>query len=139
MENQPSSAAPILAQDAMFENVRRSITYHPSVWGDYFLSHASNFTELSAIEVKELQKLREEVRKLLITTPNNSLHKIELIDAVQRLGVAYHFEDEIEISLKSIYDTNYSECNNKDYDLHMVALRFRLLRQQGYDLSSGKC
>ncbi|KAG8368252.1 hypothetical protein BUALT_Bualt15G0026000 [Buddleja alternifolia] len=139
MESHPPSAArsPISAKDVHFENVRRSVTYHPSVWDDYFLVHASNFTESSTSEVGELQKWKEEVRKLLVTTPDNSIHKIELIDAIQRLGVAYHFEDEIEISLKSIYDTNYSECNGKeDNDLHMVALRFRLLRQQGYNLSS---
>ncbi|KAG8368253.1 hypothetical protein BUALT_Bualt15G0026100 [Buddleja alternifolia] len=46
MESRPPSAArsPISAKDVHFENVRRSVTYHPSVWDDYFLVHASNFT-----------------------------------------------------------------------------------------------
>ncbi|KAG8386208.1 hypothetical protein BUALT_Bualt03G0125100 [Buddleja alternifolia] len=125
MENHSSPASPISTKDFNFENARRSVTYHPSVWGDYFLAHASDFTEPSSNEAKELKKLKEEVRKHLFTTSNDSLHKIELIDAVQRLGVAYHFQDEIEIFLKSIYDANYSECNGKeDNDLHMVALPF---------------
>ncbi|KAG8382760.1 hypothetical protein BUALT_Bualt05G0110800 [Buddleja alternifolia] len=138
MENHPPPAAPISIENANFEDVRRSVTYHPSIWGDYFLTHTSNIMELSANEAEEFQKLREEVRDLLIKTPDDSLHKVELIDEIQRLGVAYHFENEIDISLKSIYDT-YSECNGKeDNDLHMVALRFRLIRQQGHNLSSGK-
>ncbi|KAG8373897.1 hypothetical protein BUALT_Bualt11G0073000 [Buddleja alternifolia] len=137
MENHPPATTPISTKDANFENARRSVTYHPSVWGDYFLTHASDFSEFSTGEVEELQKLKEEVRKLFVTTPDDPLHKFELIDAIQRLGVAYHFDNEIEIYLKSIYDTNHLECIGKeDNDLHMVALRFRLLRQQGYDLSS---
>ncbi|KAG8386454.1 hypothetical protein BUALT_Bualt03G0150400 [Buddleja alternifolia] len=129
--------ASLSTKDERFENARRSVKYHPSVWRDHFLAYTPDVTELSTSEAEELQKLKEEVRKLLITTPDGSLHKIELIDAVQRLGVAYQFEDEIEISLKNIYDINYSEGNVKENnDLHMVALRFRLLRQQGYNISS---
>ncbi|KAL0399292.1 UNVERIFIED_CONTAM: Germacrene-D synthase [Sesamum radiatum] len=74
------------------------------------------------------------VRKLLAGTPDDSLHKLQLIDAIQRLGVDYHFEDEIDESLRCMHDT-YLECSNEDNDLRIVALRFRLLRQQGYRVS----
>ncbi|MCD7473630.1 hypothetical protein HAX54_015688 [Datura stramonium] len=66
---------------------------------------------------------------------NTSSEKLELIDKIQRLGVSYHFEAEIEASLQVIYEA-YNECNNiYGDDLYTVALGFRLLRQQGHFVS----
>ncbi|KAI8552711.1 hypothetical protein RHMOL_Rhmol06G0287800 [Rhododendron molle] len=59
--------------------------------------------------------------------------KLNLIDAIQRLGVAYHFETEIEIALLDIYETYHEMANNED--LYFVALSFRLLRQHGHPVS----
>ncbi|KAL1831183.1 hypothetical protein ACET3Z_000834 [Daucus carota] len=53
-----------------------------------------------------------------------------LIDDIQRLGLSYHFEAEIEDSFIDYYGTK-----NND-NLHDVALSFRLLRQQGHNVSS---
>ncbi|KAI3456995.1 hypothetical protein Pfo_013658, partial [Paulownia fortunei] len=78
-----------------------------------------------------LERQKEKVRKLLAQISDDSSHKIELIDAIQWLGVGYHFEKEIDKSLWHIHET-YPEYSSKDKDLHVVALRFRLLRQQGY-------
>ena len=61
---------------------------------------------------------------------------LELIDAVQRLGVAYHFEEEIEECLKYIY-VQYGDQWISNNDLQSTSLWFRLLRQQGFDISSG--
>ncbi|KAL2505973.1 Alpha-humulene/(-)-(E)-beta-caryophyllene synthase [Abeliophyllum distichum] len=127
----PAYAAPIPSKNMGIEDARRSVTYHPSIWGDYFLAYTSNVTDILAHEVQEHQRLKEEVKKLLAATLDYSFHKLDLIDAIQRLGVSYHFETEIENSLKYIYDT-YHESN----DLRTCALRFRLLRQQGYYVSS---
>ncbi|XP_051152104.1 beta-caryophyllene synthase-like [Andrographis paniculata] len=119
------------------EDVRRSVKYHPTIWGDKFLSYASAHEESSrSNEEEELQKLKEEVKKLLSATPNDSLHKLELIDAIQRLGVGYHFEKEIDETLKIVYDS-YLQGHKKDTnDVYVVALCFRLLRQQGHNISS---
>lgn len=68
-------------------------------------------------------------------TQDDSSHQLELIDSIQRLGVGYHFEKEIEKSLQNIYNI-YSSI--KDNDLRTVALRFRLLRQQGFHVPCGK-
>lgn len=64
--------------------------------------------------------------------------KLELIDLIQRLGVGYHFEKEIDRTLRWIHDT-YSEKANNDNDLRVVALRFRLLREQGFPVPCGMC
>nr|GMC72494.1 (-)-germacrene D synthase-like isoform X2 [Ipomoea batatas] len=117
---------------------RRSVTYHPTVWGDYFLAYDSKLTEIDPSEEREVQQLKEEVRKLLIAAPPASVEKLELVDKIQRLGVDYHFEKEIEASLQHIFD-NYDNCNKGDDEnnLYVVALRFRLLRQEGHHISCG--
>ncbi|PHT63796.1 Germacrene C synthase [Capsicum annuum] len=71
---------------------------------------------------------------MLVETPDNSTQKLVLIDAIQRLGVAYHFKNEIKTSIQNIFDE--SEESNKDDDLYVVALRFRLVRQQRHYMSS---
>ncbi|CAI0457130.1 unnamed protein product, partial [Linum tenue] len=57
--------------------------------------------------------------------------KLQLIDVVQRLGVGYHFEAEIEEILEDLF-TNF---DGKGTDLYHAALRFQLLRQQGFPVS----
>jgi len=78
------------------------------------------------------------VRKKLLAATHDPKERIIYIDAIQQLGVAYHFEEEIEAILQQFYD-KYSEshCVYKD-DLPYVALRFRILRQHGFFVSSGK-
>ncbi|KAF3627344.1 putative polygalacturonase-like [Capsicum annuum] len=84
-------------------------------------------------EEKQHEDLKEEVQKMLVMTPPKSLQKLELINSIQCLGIAYHFEREIEESLSYFY-TSYGEEWFSD-NLHAVALSFRLLRQQGYYVS----
>ncbi|KAJ8622295.1 hypothetical protein MRB53_030824 [Persea americana] len=50
-----------------------------------------------------------------------------MIDNLQRLGIDYHFREEIESILCSL-----SENDNAISCIHVVALRFRLLREHGY-------
>ncbi|XP_059284195.1 sesquiterpene synthase 15b-like isoform X2 [Lycium ferocissimum] len=115
---------------------RRSDNHHPTIWGDHFLAyaHLSGATEW---EEREHEDLKEEVRKMLEISPSKSLQELDLINTIQLLGVAYHFENEIEESLSNFY-TCYEEWISKvnESDLHAVALSFRLLRQQGYYVSS---
>ncbi|KAL0294527.1 UNVERIFIED_CONTAM: Germacrene-D synthase [Sesamum radiatum] len=127
-----SKNSSILIKKVDQDDVRRSVKYHPSVWGDYFLAYVS--TEVSTTEEEELRRQKEMVRKVFAQTPDHSYQKLELIDAIQRLGVGYHFEEEIDRSLQYIHDT-YLEYSTKDDDLRTVAVRFRLLRQQGYPVS----
>lgn len=68
----------------------------------------------------------------MITTPDVITKKLSLIDDVQRLGVGYHFEREIENELVKIFENDKYDHD----DLYTVSLRFRLLRQQGYPVSS---
>ncbi|XP_045799686.1 terpene synthase 10-like [Trifolium pratense] len=109
---------------------RRSTSFQPSIWTyDYIQSLNSEYKEeLYAVNCR---MLREEVRMMLCKM-ENEVDQLEFIDVLQRLGVAYHFTDEIKNILDNIYNTQTSKSKK---NLHATALKFRLLRQHGYDIS----
>ncbi|KAH6770146.1 hypothetical protein C2S52_014949 [Perilla frutescens var. hirtella] len=78
-----------------------------------------------------MEVLKKEARSMLMAATSTKL-MIILIDKLERLGLAYHFESEIENKLKQVYDSIEDE---QDYDLFTTALRFRLLRQHQYHVS----
>ncbi|TYJ99412.1 (3S,6E)-nerolidol synthase 1-like [Cucumis melo var. makuwa] len=61
---------------------------------------------------------------------------LNLIDATQRLGIDYHFQEEIEAVLQRQYVLFNAVQFNPETDLHKAALLFRLFRQQGYLVSA---
>ena len=76
------------------------------------------------------------MRKELKASASKSPELLKLIDSIQLLGLAHHFEREIEEALKDMYGT-YSLVDDND-DFTNASLRFRLLRQEGYPIPSGK-
>nr|GMC82752.1 (E,E)-germacrene B synthase-like isoform X2 [Ipomoea batatas] len=74
---------------------------------------------------------------MLVEVPDTSFKKLDLINKIQRLGVHYQFEKEIEASLEHIFKA-YDEFNvgEDQSDLYNVSLCFRLLRQEGYHVSA---
>ncbi|RVW37312.1 (-)-germacrene D synthase [Vitis vinifera] len=102
---------------------RRCANFHPSIWGDHFLSYASEFTNTDDHLKQHVQQLKEEVRKMLMAADDDSAQKLLLIDAIQRLGVAYHFESEIDEVLKHMFD---SSVVSAEEDVYTASLRFRL-------------
>ncbi|KAI5562784.1 hypothetical protein BDE02_15G073700 [Populus trichocarpa] len=114
------------------EIIRRTANYHPSIWGDQFISHLPKDKVHEATELQEIEKLREQFKRELLAAASNSSQQLDLIDAIQRLGVAYHFETEIEEALQKIYN---NRIDMEDEDLYNTALGFRLLRQHGYNVS----
>ncbi|XP_070037429.1 sesquiterpene synthase 15b-like isoform X1 [Nicotiana tomentosiformis] len=126
----------VCPQTVVAEVTRRCGNHHPTVWGDHFLAYA-HLSGANEWEKKQHEHLKEEVRKMLEMSPSKSLQTLDLINAIQCLGIAYHFEHEIEESLACIYSC-YDQLNAEadETDLHLVALRFRVLRQHGYYVSS---
>nr|GME21583.1 (-)-germacrene D synthase-like [Ipomoea batatas] len=117
---------------------RRSAGFHPSIWGDYFLSYSSQpKVEVDAPEWQEHQHLREKVKNMIMEAQHTTLQKLDLINKIQRLGVCYQFQKEIEATLQHIFEA-YDEFNveEDENDLYVVSLRFRLLRQGGYPISN---
>ncbi|KAK4576358.1 hypothetical protein RGQ29_027073 [Quercus rubra] len=118
---------------------RRSANFHPSIWGDRFLTYASEFLEIEDNLKLQVQEMKEEVRRMLTSPVEEPSQKLNLIDLLQRLGVSYHYENEIEKTLQQLHKTLYDRDDQENADdLYNVALQFRLLRQQGYYISCDK-
>ncbi|KAH7544312.1 hypothetical protein JRO89_XS15G0146900 [Xanthoceras sorbifolium] len=139
MSSQVPSTPTLIQNDKQDQTNRRSANYPPSFWGDYFLSYANNQDySLETDEKVKLRELKEEVRKMLMSDASKLSQKLDLIDAIQRLGVSYNFESEINKILQKIHETSH-DCglgDENDDDLYSISLQFRLLRQHGYKMSS---
>ncbi|KAL8107951.1 hypothetical protein AgCh_024383 [Apium graveolens] len=108
--------------------VRRSGNYKPCLWdNNFFQSMKTEYTG-EAIDA-QASELKEEVRMILknVVEP---LDQLELIDQLQRVGLDYHFQDEIRLILNNIQNVTW------DKNLHATALEFRLLRQHGHYIST---
>ncbi|KAK9041756.1 hypothetical protein V6N11_016846 [Hibiscus sabdariffa] len=115
---------------------RHLANYVPGVWGDTFLAPPPDL-DMDDITRLEYEELKEQVRRRLVTSIDKPSKKLVLIDTVQRLGVAYHFEKEIEEALQIIYHRycSHTQIDDDDDDgLYTTSIRFRLLREHGFDV-----
>ncbi|KAH9792996.1 tricyclene synthase [Citrus sinensis] len=108
---------------------RRSANYHPSIWNPELIeSFTTDYTyELYA---GRLEKLKQEAKELFAST-KGSYDRLKLIDSLQRLGVAYHFEQEIEEAVNLL-----TKDDNAIKDLNETAFHFRILREHGHSIST---
>ncbi|XP_015881067.3 myrcene synthase, chloroplastic [Ziziphus jujuba] len=110
---------------------RRSANYQTPIWHfDYIQSLRSDF--VGEPYARRINKLKENV-KVMLEKEVDPIAQLEQIDVLQRLGLAYHFEDEVENILKRVYHTNFGNGTWKN-NLYATALAFRLLRQHGYSV-----
>ncbi|PON51936.1 Squalene/phytoene synthase [Trema orientale] len=75
---------------------RRSASYHPTIWEtkhiESFVTPYNCEYELHSAPLEELKN----ISRCSLKTTKDSCILLKRIDSIQRLGVAYHFEDEIE-------------------------------------------
>lgn len=93
-------------------------------------------------EVETYDKLNEEmkdhVKEMLVASRNDPVEEVVLINLLCRLGVSYYFENEIEERLNHIFEMQPDLAAEKDCDLYTTAILFRVFRQHGFKVSSGK-
>ncbi|OIT26964.1 PREDICTED: (-)-camphene/tricyclene synthase, chloroplastic-like [Nicotiana attenuata] len=112
--------------------IRRSGNYEPTTWDFEYIQSIHN-DYVGEKYIKRFNKLKKEMKEKMMKMINEGseeLDKLELIDNLQRLGVSYHFHDEIMQILSSIH-LNASSGDS----LYATALKFRLLRQHGFHIS----
>ncbi|XP_074310139.1 (-)-drimenol synthase-like [Silene latifolia] len=103
--------------------------FHPCHWGDHFLNLTHHDEEILIEKEQEIYQLKVEVGKLLAAAKEPQ-EQLTFIDTLERLGVSYHFEKEIEQALELAYESFHGHCENAD--LNHVSLRFRIFRQHGF-------
>lgn len=86
---------------------------------------------------KEMKILEKDARNMLQADTRNETVKdiITLINTFERLGLSYKFEKEIEDHLERLVHS--FDYDGNQHDLLTVSLLFRILRQHGYEISSG--
>nr|XP_034892029.1 alpha-farnesene synthase-like [Populus alba] len=82
------------------------------------------------------EKLREEVKSIFVEAVD-LLAKLKLVDSVIKLGLGSYFEEEIKQSLDIIAASFKNQNPNVEENLYVTALRFKLLRLHGYEVSQG--
>nr|QIQ55995.1 putative terpene synthase 4 [Eremophila drummondii] len=108
--------------------------FHPNVWGTRFLSFIPKSNAETQAEEQLVEGLKEGIKRELKETSNDYMRQLRTVDAIQRLGIEYHFEEEVDQTLESIF-AKYHDLCKENHDIHSTSLSFRLLRQHGYRVS----
>ncbi|RHN75247.1 putative gamma-muurolene synthase [Medicago truncatula] len=118
---------------------RPIVNFSPSIWRNVFLQYDSESVEINGNMKQQVEMEKDEVKKMFLFSRNDSEQNLNFIDSLQRLGISYHFEREIDEALEQIHNTftNNKEITTKEGSLHFLALAFRLLRQNRHHLSAG--
>ncbi|KAK6164229.1 hypothetical protein DH2020_001093 [Rehmannia glutinosa] len=104
--------------------------YRPSKWDQTFTSLSFD-PQVHEKYAENIEELKEEARSMLMAKEKTISDKLVLIETLERLGVAYNSDQEIEEQLEEILKFDSEE----DFDLFITALRFRLLRQHRHYVS----
>ncbi|KAL5999791.1 hypothetical protein ACLOJK_038077 [Asimina triloba] len=81
------------------------------------------------------KELKQAVQQMLETV-TETVERLALIEDIQRLGVAYHFEQPTDNALSSLHLKKAEHLSKRD--LQATSLYFRLLRQHGCYVSPGE-
>ncbi|KAJ0231449.1 Terpene synthase [Hirschfeldia incana] len=87
-------------------------------------------------KVKEAKLLKETVKDSFMASKKKPIENIKFIDALCRLGVSYHFEDEIIEQLETLFGCRdfIEMIRDNESDLFTVSLVFQVFRQFSYKL-----
>ncbi|WCJ32790.1 Terpene synthase 5 [Euphorbia peplus] len=105
-----------------------------SVWGQTFASLAPLDSELES-RLEEVETMKVKVKNMLLHSASELINNIQLINLLCRLGVSYHFEEEINEQLNHIFTILPKLLEDNDYDLCTLGNLFRILREYGYKMT----
>nr|AZI95569.1 germacrene A synthase [Cichorium endivia]AZI95581.1 germacrene A synthase [Cichorium intybus] len=120
-------------KNTIIEPMRPVVNFPPSIWGDRLLSLCVDHSEFHAYVIA-MEEPKEGLKRMLMNPTVDSNAKLSLINSVYRLGLRYHFAEEIKCQL----DKLFMELKMEDYDeadLYTISINFKVFRQHGYKLS----
>ncbi|WVZ57318.1 hypothetical protein U9M48_007716 [Paspalum notatum var. saurae] len=109
------------------EHIDLARSKYLSLW----LSSSSLPTEVTGVDGKETRCANQRSNEEADGRARRAMTEMKLIDALQRLGISYHFQDEIHASLQKLNSMVFNKEN-----VHEISLQFWLLRQQRYNVSN---
>ncbi|XP_031395269.1 alpha-farnesene synthase-like isoform X1 [Punica granatum] len=127
------------AIDKDSSHLRRSANYKPNIWKYDFLQSLHNKHESEGNATRAMM-LVEDVKQMLIEAVSLKAN-LELMDNIMKFGLATLFEKEIKETLEIVAmmepndEKSHGDSTIEEHDLYTIALRFRLLRQHGYEVS----
>jgi len=89
---------------------------------------------------QEIERIKPEVGEMLMFSSKSiesTKKRILFIYMLVSLGVAFHFEDEIEESLEEGFEKIQEMIAGED-DLYTISIMFWVFRTYGYNMSTGK-
>ncbi|KAJ4762477.1 Terpene synthase [Rhynchospora pubera] len=130
-----SYRSPICAHSQSLQSFeRRTANYKPTIWHDDFIQSIEIGEEQGSGTKERVCKLKKEVSQIL-NKQELLGDKLELVDALQQLGVAYHFQEEINCVITEIHESmDQILLTDMQDNLHVVSLLFRLLRMHGFSV-----
>uniref|UniRef100_A0A8I6XMR0 Terpene synthase N-terminal domain-containing protein n=1 Tax=Hordeum vulgare subsp. vulgare TaxID=112509 RepID=A0A8I6XMR0_HORVV len=113
--------------------------FEPCVWGDFFVTYNPPLSQSSERSMRErAEQLKDQVRALFENGNDRSVADVvTLVETLERLGIDNHFHGEIGTALQHVLNEEPEFRASSSHDLHVAALRFRLLRQHGFWVSAG--
>ncbi|KAE8686871.1 putative terpene synthase 12 [Hibiscus syriacus] len=102
--------------------------------GSFRIRCAVSSDTRDAIYKERAAKLEKELRFAINDEDAEPVNFLELIDDIQRLGLWHRFEMDIGGALRK-FESSDDGGVAEEYSLHAAALRFRLFRQHGYEIS----
>ncbi|KAL5999788.1 Trehalose-6-P synthase/phosphatase complex subunit [Asimina triloba] len=112
---------------------RRSANWKPTSWDTHKIHSLTSGYDFNVLQYcKSHEELKQAVQQMLEGVIEEPLEqRLTLINDIQRLGVAYHFEQQIHDALINSLLHSKKEQELWNEDLRTTSLYFRLLRQHG--------
>ncbi|CAN6810654.1 unnamed protein product [Brassica oleracea] len=119
------------------ERTRPLVHFSPTLWGDHFLSVPLDVDEFDNLSREIEVTMKPKVRDMLMSFKNRDSERIRLIHLLVNLGIAYHFETEIDEILNKAFG-NVDDIIAQQDDLETMSTMFELFSLRGYYMSCGK-
>lgn len=86
---------------------------------------------------REIEELKPKVREDIFSLSSDAIkRKILSIHLLISLGLSYHFENDIEETLKHAFE-KIEDLIDDENDLYMISIMFRVFRTYGHNMLSG--